>query len=51
MVEKGIMEVSMPFYDPNRGKLNPREIYAILHVVFADNGTPTKDNGGLNAGL
>ena len=33
----------MPLYDPNRGKLNPREIYAILHVVFADNGTPTKE--------
>ena len=35
MVERGIMEVSMPVYDPNRGKLNPRELYAILHVVFA----------------
>ena len=36
MVESGIMEVSMPVYDPNRGKLNPRELYAILHVVFAE---------------
>ena len=36
MVEKGIMEVSMPVYDPNRGKLNPRELYSILHVVFAE---------------
>ena len=35
MVERGIREVSMPVYDPNRGKLNPREIYGILHVVFA----------------
>ena len=36
MVERGIMEVSMPVYDPNRGKLSPREFYAILHVVFAE---------------
>ena len=36
MVERGIIEVSMPVYDPNRGKLNPRELYAILHVVFAE---------------
>ena len=26
----------MPVYDPNRGKLSPRELYAILHVVFAE---------------
>ena len=26
----------MPVYDPNRGKLNPKELYAILHVVFAE---------------
>ena len=36
MVERGILEVSMPVYDPNRGKLNPMEMYAILHVVFAE---------------
>ena len=36
MVEKGIREVSMPVYDLNRGKLNPSELYAILHVVFAE---------------
>ena len=36
MVERVIMEVSMPVYDPNRGKLSPRELYAILHVVFAE---------------
>ena len=46
MIERGIMEVSMPVYDPNRGKLSPRELYAILHVVFRrnrDNGTPTQE--------
>ena len=36
MIERGITEVSMPVYDPNRGKLSPRELYAILHVVFAE---------------
>ena len=36
MVERGIVEVSMPVYDPNRGKMSPRELYAILHVVFAE---------------
>ena len=36
MIERGIVEVSMPVYDLNRGKLSPRELYAILHVVFAE---------------
>ena len=36
MIERGIVEVSMPVYDPNMGKLSPRELYAILHVVFAE---------------
>ena len=36
MIERGITEVSMPVYDPNRGKLSPRELYAIIHVVFAE---------------
>ena len=35
MVERGIRgEISMPVYDPNRGRLYPRELYAILHEVF-----------------
>ena len=36
MVERMILEVSMPVYDPNWVKLIPRELYAILHVVFAE---------------
>ena len=36
MAERGIREVSMPVYDPNKDKLSPRELYAILHVVFAE---------------
>ena len=30
LVKRGIGEVSMPVYDPNRDRLNPRELYAIL---------------------
>ena len=36
MIERRITEVSMPVYDSNRGKLSPRELHAILHVVFAE---------------
>ena len=36
MIKRKITEVSMPVYDPNRGELSPRELYAILHVVFAE---------------
>ena len=36
MVEREILEVSMPVYVSNRGKLNPRELYFIIHVVFAE---------------
>ena len=36
LVKRGIIEVSMPVYDTNRGRLNPRKLYAILHVVIAE---------------
>ena len=36
MVERGKLEVSMTVYDSNRGKLNPRKMYAVLHVVSAE---------------
>ena len=36
LVEKGIKEVSIPVCDPNRGRMNPRELYASLRVVFAE---------------
>ena len=36
LVEREIREVSVPVYDPNRGRLNPKELYAILQVVFAE---------------
>ena len=34
LVGRGIGEVSMPVYYPNRGRLNPRELYDILHVIL-----------------
>ena len=30
------MELSLPVYDPNRGRLHPRELYALVHVIFSD---------------
>ena len=42
LVERGIREVSIPVYDPNRGRLDPRELYAILHGN-GNNGTPTQE--------
>ena len=36
LVERGIKKVSMPVYDPNWGRLNHRELYAILHVVYTE---------------
>ena len=35
-VERGIREISIAVDDPNRGRFNPKELYAILHVVFAE---------------
>ena len=34
LLERGINEVSIPVYDPNRGRLKNRELHAILHVFF-----------------
>ena len=33
---KGSEGVSLPVYDPNRGRLHPRELYALIHVTFSD---------------
>ena len=27
---------SLPVYNPNRGRLHPRELYALVHVMFSD---------------
>ena len=35
-VEREVKELSLPVYDPNRGRLNPRELYALIHVIFSE---------------
>ena len=29
-------EGALQQYDPNRGRLHPRELYALVHVIFSD---------------
>ena len=36
LVEIDVKELSLPVYDPNRGRLHPRELYALVHVIFSD---------------
>ena len=36
LVEMDVTELSLPVYDPNRGRLHPRELYALVHVIFSD---------------
>ena len=36
LVEREIKELALPVYDPNRGRLHPRELYALIHVTFSD---------------
>ena len=36
LMEGDVKELSLPVYDPNRGRLHPRELYALIHVIFSD---------------
>ena len=36
LVERGVTYLSLPVYDPNMGKLHPRELYALVHVIFSE---------------
>ena len=36
LVEREVKEPSLPIHDPNRGRLHPRELYALIHVIFSD---------------
>ena len=36
LVERGVKELSIPVYDPNREQMQPRELYALIHVIFSD---------------
>ena len=39
LVEREVKDLSLPVYDPNRGRLHPRELYALIHVIFYDTNT------------
>ena len=34
--ERKVKELLLPVCDPNRGRLHPRELYALIHVIFSD---------------
>ena len=36
LVERTVTSLSLPVNDPNRGKSHPREIYALVHVIFSE---------------
>ena len=36
LVERRVTFLSLPVYDPNREKLHPRELYALVHVIFSE---------------
>ena len=36
LLEMDVKELSLPVYDPNRGRLHPRGLYALVHVIFSD---------------
>ena len=36
LVEMDVKKLSLPVYDPNRGRLHPQELYALVHVIFSD---------------
>ena len=36
LVEREVKELSLPVYNSNRGRLHPRELYALIHVIFSD---------------
>ena len=36
LVERGVTSLSLPVSDPNRGKLHPRELYILVHVIISE---------------
>ena len=36
LLEMDVKELSLPVYDPNRGRLHPRDLYALVHLIFSD---------------
>ena len=36
LLEREVKELLFPVYDPKRERLHPRELYALIHVIFSD---------------
>ena len=36
LVEKGVKELSLPVYESNKGRLHPRELYALIPKIVSD---------------
>ena len=38
LVERGVtaLSLSLPVYDPNRGKLHPKKLYTLAHVIISE---------------
>ena len=36
LVQRGVTSLSLPVYDPNRGNLHSRELYALVQVIFSE---------------
>ena len=36
LAERGVKELLLPVWDPNRGRLHPWELYTLIHVMFSD---------------
>ena len=36
LLEREVNELSLPVYDPNRGRLHPQELYALILLIISD---------------
>ena len=36
LVEREVKELLLPVYNPNRGRMHSRELYALIHVILSD---------------
>ena len=36
LAERGVTSFSLPVFDPNMGKLHPRELKALVHVILLE---------------
>ena len=36
-MERGLKELLLPVFDPNRERLYPQELYGLILVIFSDN--------------